>query len=279
MQELAHHIAHGAADADAGPVGAALQHRDRRADRIGANDAVARAGAGAQAHAIAVVAGDVSGAFAGNGTAHAQVIAVHIADTAVGRLNLVPAAAGTDDLHLGASVITGDGGCVKIGGGAQSEPAADDGGIGRRHGGRRQDAHQHYRDQKNRKETFHLLIPPIFRLPGVVTIIIRTKRTKSSLLWNFIVQLFAKVVNSDIWWFSWVSGHKPPRRDRRCYKICKITKTGRGRSAFFLCTCYAFWVKLVWQRLQVTVTTPVPRGRRNHALQLGQRKYLYFLRF
>ena len=40
-----------------------------------------------------------------------------------------------------------------------------------------------------------------------------------------------------------------------------------------------FWVKLVWQRLQVTVTTPLPRGRRSHALQLGQRKYLYCLRF
>ena len=41
---------------------------------------------------------------------------------------------------------------------------------------------------------------------------------------------------------------------------------------------YDFWVKLVWQRLQVTVTTPVPRGRRSHALQPGQRKYLYCLR-
>lgn len=42
---------------------------------------------------------------------------------------------------------------------------------------------------------------------------------------------------------------------------------------------YAFWVKLVWQRLQVTVTTPLPRLSLSHALQPGHLKYLYFFRF
>ena len=147
MQELAHHIAHGSADADAGPVGAAFQHRYRRAHRISADDAVARAGAGAQAHTVAVVAGDISGSLAGNGTAHAQVIAVHIAGTAIRRLNLVPASAGAQDLNLGAGVIAGDGARAKIGRGAQPQPAADDGGVGRCHGGCGQNAQQHYRNQ------------------------------------------------------------------------------------------------------------------------------------
>ena len=54
----------------------------------------------------------------------------------------------------------------------------------------------------------------------------------------------------------------------------------RRETASCRCKCHQdFWVKLVWQRLQVTVTTPLPRGRRSHALQLGQRKYLYCLRF
>ena len=35
-----------------------------------------------------------------------------------------------------------------------------------------------------------------------------------------------------------------------------------------------FCVKLVWQRLQVMVTTPLPRFRRSHALQPGHLKYL-----
>ena len=42
---------------------------------------------------------------------------------------------------------------------------------------------------------------------------------------------------------------------------------------------YAFWVKLVLHRLQVTVTTPLPRLKRSHALQPGHLKYLYVLRF
>ena len=188
VQELAHHIADGAADADAGPVRAALQHRHRRAHRVGADDAIARARAGAQAHAVAVVAGHVGGALAGDGTADAQVIAVHIAGTAVRSLYLVPASAGAQDLDLGPGIIAGDGGRAKIRRGAQPQPAANDGAVGRRHGGRGQDAQEHHRDQKDRKKPFHLLLPPIFRLPGVVTIIIRTSRTKSSLLWNFIVQ-------------------------------------------------------------------------------------------
>ena len=147
VQELTHHIANGSADADAGPVGAALQHRYRRAHRISADDAVARAGAGAQAHTVAVVAGDISGSLAGNGTAHAQVIAVHIAGTAIRRLNLVPASAGAQDLNLGAGVIAGDGARAKIGRGAQPQPAADNGGVGRCHGGCGQNAQQHYRNQ------------------------------------------------------------------------------------------------------------------------------------
>ena len=147
VQELTHHIAHGSADADAGPVGAALQHRYRRAHRISADDAVARAGAGAQAYTVAVVAGDISGSLAGNGTAHAQVIAVHIAGTAIRRLNLVPASAGAQDLNLGAGVIAGDGARAKIGRGAQPQPAADNGGVGRCHGGCGQNAQQHYRNQ------------------------------------------------------------------------------------------------------------------------------------
>ena len=147
VQELAHHIAHGAADADAGPVGAAFQHRDRRAHRIGADDAVACAGAGAQAHAVAVVAGDISGALAGDGAAHSQVIAVHIAGTAVRGLNLVPAAAGAENLHLRAGIIAGNGARAEIGRGAQPQPATDNGGVGRCHGGCGQNAQQHYRNQ------------------------------------------------------------------------------------------------------------------------------------
>ena len=147
VQELAHHIADGAADADAGPVRAALQHRHRRAHRVGADDAVACAGAGAQAHAVAVVAGDISGALAGDGAAHAEVIAVHIAGTAVRGLNLVPAAAGAENLHLRAGIIAGNGARAEIGRGAQPQPATDNGGVGRCHGGCGQNAQQHYRNQ------------------------------------------------------------------------------------------------------------------------------------
>ena len=43
-------------------------------------------------------------------------------------------------------------------------------------------------------------------------------------MWNFIVQSFAKVVNSDIWWFCWVFGHNAAGGDQRCYKNCKTGK-------------------------------------------------------
>lgn len=75
-------------------------------------------------------------------------------------------------------------------------------------------------------------------------------------------------------------GFQPQSGVREPTLLQKLQNRKKRKDALriFLLT-YDFWVKLVWQRLQVTVTTPVPRGRRSHALQPGQRKYLYFFRF
>ena len=66
-----------------------------------------------------------------------------------------------------------------------------------------------------------------------------------------------------------------------CYIRCfeKTFIYGRGYLFSLPRLPQLFWVKLVWQRLQVTVTTPLPRFSRSHALQPGHLKYLYTLRF
>ena len=63
VKELVHHITNRSGDVELGPVGAALKHRRGRAHRIHPNNAVARAGTGAQTHAVPVVAGYHGGAF------------------------------------------------------------------------------------------------------------------------------------------------------------------------------------------------------------------------
>ena len=201
VQKLGHHIANGAVDADAGPVRALFQHIGHRTHRIGAHHAVAGAGTGAQAHAVAVVAGNHSGTGRHGAAGKLQIVAGHIAGAPIRRFHMVPAAAGAQHLHLGAGIIAGNGAGVIIGRGPEPQPAANHRCVlGNSHGGCRNHADKHERNQQNSQETFHSNHPSeIPHLPWCLQYIRRSTRSNSSLWWNFIVHSFSPVVNRKIW--------------------------------------------------------------------------------
>ena len=162
-EELGHHIPNGAINLDAAPGQAAFQYGHRRAHGIGANHAVARAGARAKANAVSVVAGDVGVGSRRSGAAvQRKIVAVHIPRTAVRRLDLVPASALAQDFDHRSGVVAGDDIGVEAGACAQAKPSADHRGVlGGGQRGRGQDAQKHHRHQQGCQKPFHFLIPPI----------------------------------------------------------------------------------------------------------------------
>ena len=122
-QELGHHIAGVAVDADSAPRPAVLQHRHLRADAVGADDAVIRARARAHPHRLAVAGGHIRGVRAGRrgrgDVRHRQELRHHIA-CARANANFAPVRAADEHLYLRAHVVGRDD--AVIGGRAGAHP-------------------------------------------------------------------------------------------------------------------------------------------------------------
>ena len=122
-QELGHHIAGVAVDADSAPRLAVLQHRHLRADAVGADDAVIRARARAHPNRLAVAGGHIRGVRAGRrgrgDVRHRQELRHHIA-RARANANLAPVRAADEHLYLRAHAV----GCddAVVGGRAGAHP-------------------------------------------------------------------------------------------------------------------------------------------------------------
>ena len=132
-KELAHHIAGIAADGDLAPVVTALQNGGRGTHIKLADDLVVGAGADAQTHAVTIAADDsgiaAGGDTAGSNDARRQIIAVHIAGSAVAEADMPPYAGGSQNLDDSASIVAGQGLRIIRGIAAQTQPSTFDRGI------------------------------------------------------------------------------------------------------------------------------------------------------
>ncbi len=202
-QELAHHVTHVAAHADAAPVLALRQNDGAGAYRPLAQHGISGAGAGTHPHAVTVAA-DHGGVGVGHG-GHAaagglQILAVHIASASVGRFHPVPAVADAENLHGRSGFVAADGGGIKGGLLPQAKPPADHGRVlcCRQSAGQRHQPDQQNRDKQDRKTTFHPKIPPfplrIF-FARRFTIIRRTGAGFSSLFRRRLYIFFCFFVN------------------------------------------------------------------------------------